>query len=315
MGKQRLSDASQRKGFSQTSRSANIAPIVFLSIISVILAIAVALVLREYFQSRELASATAIEKAECEERADEFLKKLNDLDAAYQGLMREHADLQLLANQQRSEISRLRAQIRSIAGTQRLDDVKERIDQLEQELALYQSQVEVLSEDNVQLSGEYAQVKSNLAVAEEQIVELEVKNQGLNEQIDRASVLKIINIEVITTRQVRRGERITTRAGRVDKIQICFNILDNILAQPGNRIFYTRITGPNGQLLTNGETRTFELLGNQVPFTVSKTFEYKNEQQVGCMVYSPANDLEKGIYRVAIFAEGRELGTQLFELN
>jgi len=316
MGKQRLSDASQRKGFSQTARSANIAPIIFLSVIAVVLAIAVALVLREFFQAREHAVATAIERNECQERADQLLKQLNELESAYESLSRENTDLQNLSNQQQIEINRLRAQIRSVAGTQRIDEVRARIEQLEQELEEYRNQAKVLLEENTQLSGENERVKNSLAITEEQVVVLEVKNQGLTGQIEEASVLNIMNIEVITTRSARRGERETERARRVDRIQVCFTILENILASPGNRNFYIRITGPDGQLLNGGQNQTFELLGNQVAYTATRAFEYKNQQQVACIVYNPPNDgLDKGIYRVAIYAEGREVGTQLFELN
>lgn len=315
MGKQRLSDASQRKGFSQATRSSNIAPIVFLSGIALVLAIVAALVLREFFQARELAVATAIERNECQERADDLLKQLNDLDAAFQSISREHAELQNLSNQQRNEINRLRAQIRSVAGTQRIDEVKARIEQLELELAEYRNQAEILMDENTQLSGENARVKTTLAMTEEQVLELELQKQGLTNQIESASVLNIMNIEVITTRSARRGERETARAGRVDRIQVCFTILENILANPGNRNFYLRVTGPNGQLLTGGQNQTFELLGNQVPYTATRAFDYKNQQLVACIVYNPTDGLEKGIYRLAIYTEGREVGTQLFELN
>ncbi|MBW6497419.1 MAG: hypothetical protein K0B09_03440 [Bacteroidales bacterium] len=316
MGKQRLSDASQRKGFSQTARSANIAPIIFLSVIAVVLAIAVALVLREVFQARELALSTAIERNECQERADQLLKQLNELESAYESLSRENSDLQSLSNQQQIEINRMRAQIRSVAGSQRIDEVRARIEQLEEELAEYQSQAKALLEEKNQLTSENERVKNTLAFTEEQVVELEVKNQGLTTQIQEASVLNIMNIEVITTRSARRGERETERARRVERIQVCFTILENILANPGNRNFYLRITGPNGQLLNGGLNQTFELLGNQVSYTATRAFEYNKQQQVACITYNPPDDLlDKGIYRVAIYAEGREVGTQLFELN
>lgn len=315
MGKQRLSDASMRKGFSQTARSANIAPIVFLSLLSVILAIAAALVLREFFQARELAASTAIEKAECEKRATDLLDKLNVLDVAYQSLIQQHADLETLAQRQRIEINRLRAQIRSIAGTQPLDEVKERIQQLELQLVSYQSQVGALSENNALMAEENTKVKGSLEKAELQIGVLEASNHTLNQRIEKASGLKILHIEVITTRQARSGEQITNRAARTDRIQVCFTILENLLTPPGSKTFFIRITGPNGQLLTSGQPGTFELNGNQVTFTSSRAFEYKNEHMVACMVFRPTQKLAKGIYGVAVYSEGQEMGTRLFELK
>jgi hypothetical protein len=315
MGKQRLSDPSQRKGFSKKSRSANIAPIIFLGVISLALAVGLALLLRENFQAREMKDAVIIERNECQQRADQMLVQLNELDAAFVSLSAQNTELQQLSEQQRREISRLRAQIRSVAGTQQIEDVKARIEQLELELAEYQQQAQILFEENTQLSGEQARIKNSLASAEEQVVELGLINQGLTNQVEQASELKIINIQVVTTRQVRRGEKETTRANRVDKIQACFTILDNKLAQPGNRDFYVRITGPNNQLLTNRQTGNFNLAGNQMPYTATRAFDYKNAQLIGCIPFTPATKLEKGVYRVAVYTEGREVGTQVFELD
>lgn len=315
MGKQRLSDASQRKGFSKKSRSANIAPIIFLGVISLALAIGLALLLREYFQARDMKEAVIIERNECQQRADQMLIQLNELDAAFASLSQQNTELQQTSEQQRREINRLRAQIRSVAGTHQIEDVKARIEQLEAELAEYQQQAQILLEENTQLSGEQVRIKNSLASAEEQVIELELINKGLSDQVDQASELKIMNIQVVTTRQVRRGEKETTRARRVDKIQVCFTILDNKLSQPGNRNFYVRITDPNNQLLTNSQSGNFNLEGNQVTFTTSRTFDYKNVQLIGCVPFTPATSLEKGIYRVAVFTEGREVGTQMFELD
>ncbi|MEE4177468.1 MAG: hypothetical protein V2I46_08160 [Bacteroides sp.] len=315
MGKQRLSDTSQRKGFSRTSSSANIAPIVFLSVIALVLAISVALVLRQFFEARELAVATAVERNECQARADSLMVKLNELDAAFQSLSREHSEMENLANQQRIEINRLKGQILQLAGNQTIAEVKAHVEELETQLAEYQEKAQILSEENTQLSSENQRVKNTLALTEEQIIELELKNQSLTNQIESASGLQIMNIEVITTRSARRGERETSRAGRVEKIQTCFTILENILSAPGNRTFYIRITGPGGELLSNGQAETFQLIESQVPYTVSKVFDYQNQQLVACMNFLPQADLEKGIYRVTIYGEKRELGTQLFELN
>ena len=315
MGKQRLSDTSQRKGFSRSSSSANIAPIVFLSVIALILAIAVALVLRQYFEARELAVATAVERNECQARADSLVVKLNQLDADFQSLSREHAELENLANQQRIEINRLKGQILQLAGSQTVDEVKAHVEQLETQLAEFQEKAQLLTEEKTQLSSENEKMKNTLAFSEEQVVEIELKNKSLEDLIDNASALKIMNVEVITTRPARAGERETDRARRVEKIQVCFTILENILSRPGPRNFYVRITDPDGNLLSNGHPETFQLIESQVPYSISKTFDYQNQQMVACMNFVPRDPINKGIYRVTVYSENSELGTQLFELK
>lgn len=315
MGKQRLSDTSQRKGFSRSSSSANIAPIVFLSVVALVLAIAVALALRQYFEARELAVATAVERNECQARADSLLVQLNQLDAAFQSLSREHSELENLANQQRIEINRLKGQILQFVGNQTIDEVKAHVEQLETQLAEYQEKAQILSDENTKLSSENDRVKNTLASTEEQVIELELKNKSLSDQIASASGLRIMNVEVITTRSARSGERETDRARRVEKIEVCFTILENILSSPGSRNFYLRITGPNGELLSNGHPETFKLIESQVPYSASKAFDYKNQQMVACISFVPRDPINKGIYRVTIYGENRELGTQLFELK
>ena len=315
MGKQRLSDTSQRKGFSRTSSSANIAPIIFLSLIALILAIGAALALRQYFEARELAVATAVERNECQARADSLVIKLNELDVAFQSLGREHFELGELVNQQRTEINRLKGQILQLAGNQTVAEVRAHVEQLEAQLAEYQEKAQILEKEKNLLVNENERVKSDLSETEEEVLELKLKNQNLTDQIESASVLRVMNVEVITTRPARTGERETDRARRVEKIEVCFTILENILSTPGNRIFYVRITGPNGELVSNGEPETFKLIENQVPYTISKAFDYQNKEIIACMNFMPENSLEKGIYRVTIYGENREIGTQLFELR
>ena len=57
------------------------------------------------------------------------------------------------------------------------------------------------------------------------------------------------------------------------------------------------------------------MIESQVPYSISKTFDYQNQQMVACMNFVPRDPINKGIYRVTVYSENSELGTQLFELK
>ncbi|HSV88761.1 MAG TPA: hypothetical protein VLH61_08975 [Bacteroidales bacterium] len=309
----------QPQVFPKKKQPSLIAPIVFLSIISVILAIGGAILLRSFFEARQLAASSVMERDEILSRNQELLAQLNELDTAFQNLSDQNTTLQGQVDGYRSEIRQLRSQIRTLSEPLEGKSIREviaRIGQLEKELAEYTARLAILESENSRLAGESTLCQDSLAASMAQLNEMSEKNRLLNERIESGSRLVIMNLEVITTRQARRGEVITDRGRRVRRVQVCFTILENLLAVPGQRIFYLRITDPAGNLLTGTESGSFNLTGvGTMQFTGSGAIEYKNAELAACLAHSTREGLVAGIYRADVFAEGRQVGSQLFELK
>ena len=106
----------------------------------------------------------------------------------------------------------------------------------------------------------------------------------------------------------------TTKANATQKIKTCFNVLENIVALPGNKDVYVRILAPDGSVLTNG-SETFMVLGQASLFTVKETFEYSNKETNICVYWEKGSEYASGTYTAEIYCEGALIGNTTFELK
>ncbi|HSV77444.1 MAG TPA: hypothetical protein VLH37_10475 [Bacteroidales bacterium] len=319
MDKDMATEKSQPQGFSPKKTSSNIAPIIFLSIIAVVLAIGGALLLRSFFEVRQLAADTVLERDEVLSRNQELLARLSELDESFKNVSAQNATLQQDVEKQRNEIRQLRSQVRTLSEPlegKTVQEVVARIGQLEKELADHIARLLFLEEENKRLAGEGTLCQDSLAASMARLAALSEKNRALNERLESGARLAVMNLEVITTRQARRGESITDRGRRVRRIQVCFTIMENLLAVPGQRIFYLRIVDPAGNLITGPDSGTFNVTGaGQMEFSGSASIEYKNAQLATCITHTLREGLPRGVYKAEVFTEGRQVGSQLFELR
>jgi len=319
MDKERASEKLQPQGFSKKNQSSHIAPIVFLSVISVLLAIGGAFLLRSFFEVRQLAAESVVERDAVLLRNQELLAQLNELDVAFKNLSAQNAAFQEEADRQRNEIRQLRSQVRRLSAPlegKSIQEILDHIAQLEKELADHIARLAFLESENIRLTGESRLCQDSLAASLARFSALSEENRVLSERMVSGSRLVIMNLEVVTTRQARRGESITDRGRRVRRIQVCFTILENLLAIPGQRIFYLRITDPAGDLITGAESGSFNIDGlGLMQFTASTSVEYRNAQVAACIAHSVPEGMPRGIYRADVFTEGRQVGSQMFELR
>ena len=92
----------------------------------------------------------------------------------------------------------------------------------------------------------------------------------------------------------------------VKKFQIGFNIARNVTAAAGNRSIYVRILKPTNEVLSGGGTFNYE--NRNLEYSIRKDIEY-NGEETPVTVYWDVNEmLIAGLYRVQIFADGKNIG-------
>ena len=298
-----------------SGRASSIAPFVFLTVIAVVLAVAVAVLLQQLFQYRNMYETATVEKSIIVHERDDLIEQLNELDAAYQALLVENTELSAALERERAEIARLRRQISSGVTVAQVAEYRARIQELETQLSGYREQVEMLLAENQALSGENAQIRSALQQTAAQKQVLENQKEELEMQVKKASVLRISNLEAIPLRERRRGDRETTRARRVDKLQFCFTINENPVAAAGNKELFFRLTGPDNQVQGVTAENIFDFQGEAIHYSFRETINFQNEEKHTCTQWVQDAPFESGIYHVAVFSEGEEVGHAHFELD
>ncbi len=295
-------------------KTAGIGPVIFLSIFAVLLAVAAGLLLREVFEARLQAEVALEEKTIALQEKQEIEEQLNELEEEYVELSVKHEHLEGAIRQERARIARLRQEMRGIdpADAQKY---KEQIQELEDRLEEYREQVRMLEAENQSLESEKSQMQSTLNQTTARFDELEQRKKELEELVDKASYLTISGITAQGIRERRRGDEPTDRARRTDKLQICWTVNENLVAEPGNREFHVRIIDPNNRVLAASDQNTFDHNGEELVYSLRRQINFRNDQQNVCVVWTQDERFESGYYNVNIYAEGREAGYKLFELD
>ena len=128
---------------------------------------------------------------------------------------------------------------------------------------------------------------------------LEKYNQDLSVNVVfTASVLRIDNIQVEGVYYRSSGREVTTnRAAKIQNMSICFDIIENKVADPGLKEIFIRIIDPKGDILNVANKIQETIIENDslVQYTTTYNFDYQNKISV-CHLWTRGNILISGIY-------------------
>lgn len=139
---------------------------------------------------------------------------------------------------------------------------------------------------------------------------VETLTKNLENTVTTASILKSEYL-VVSTYKKRSNDKFTSTAmaKRTNKIESCFTVLENKIAQPGEKTVYMRILEPGGKIVgnrTEGSNSFKKADTNEdLLFTASKTFDYKNEKESVCIDWTePDRVFSSGTYMIEIYIDG-----------
>ena len=132
------------------------------------------------------------------------------------------------------------------------------------------------------------------------------QNQELNEVVNRGSVLKIDNIDVQAIKyKVTGKEARTRRAKKTQKIEVCFSILENLIAKRDYKTVFMQLVDPNNNIINNIDTIQLNIEGKIVSFTDSTTFYYENSEMMHCFDWERVDVLESGVYLIYLYLDNQ----------
>ena len=101
----------------------------------------------------------------------------------------------------------------------------------------------------------------------------------------------------------------------MERIQVCFNIAENVVAQKGNTNVYLRIAGSDGKIMLGTASKFFNYQGKEIAYSAVKNVNYSGDLTEVCMFWETTQEYPTGKYTVDIFAQDNKIGTQSFELK
>ena len=259
---------------------------------------------QEKAEKEELLMLAEMDKREMENEYASFAKQYSEMKTQ---INNDSLIAQLDKEQQRTEA--LLEELKQVKATDAAEirRLKKELATLRKILRSYVHEIDSLNRVNEQLRNENQQVKAQYTQATQTITSLSTEKETLSEKVAIASQLDATGITM--EGQNKRGRK-ARKVKDVKKFVVSFVISRNITAQAGNRSIYVRITKPNNEVLTNGGTFAYE--NRNLEYSAKKDIEY-NGEATPVTVYWDVNEfLSKGTYRVAIFADGHNIGNASF---
>jgi regulator of replication initiation timing len=306
--------------------------------IAALLGLCVFLLVSKYNTSKEL-DATTMELTQQKEAFTELDTRYNDAVAQLEQQKGINAELDAKINEQ---LQNLEAQKNEIAGLIRdkkeyrgaLANLERQKNQYLAEIDDLKKQVGVLTESNTKLTSENQQLNTSLTETNTKLQEestakaalisektqLETERTALAKKVDIASAIRVKNVTVKSVDVRGSGkEKSKSRAGKVDKLNICFTTEPNEVVPAGEEVFHIRIVDPTGaplaiESLGSGVTND-KKAEEEVRFTTSATCQYDNGETNVCGAWQPGQNFAKGKYTVEIYNKGYHVGTGAFNLK
>ena len=242
---------------------------------------------------------------------------LQRLDA----LTGENNTLKNQANDNNSQISKLKAEISSILSKKNASDAevkraKALIAQLNQTIANLEAENARLTGENQVLASNNTQLTQEKQVLQTNLQTTTAEKDELAQTVDVASTFSASNIQITPINEKRNGkEKTTTTAKRVDKLVVSFDV-ENRVARSGPADIYVIVTGPDGKVIQDagGASLSTRNDGDR-PYTYKTTIQYEQGTRKSIQVPMHQDHFQTGDYKIEIYQNGYKIGEGTKELK
>lgn len=249
---------------------------------------------------------------------NELQRELNDAALRLDALKTSNVKADSLLKTKDKDIQELKSKVQAIINNKnatqaQLAEAKRLIAELKGNIETYTAQIDSLKTANTQLTQEKAQVIQERDVATKNY---DSANQVIKQKenvIDIGSTLHASNFKIVGLKEKSGGrEKVTSKARRVDKLRISFDIDENRITQSGPKDIYVCITAPDGNPVTvdalgSGKFNTRD--STEKPFTKKIQINYvQGEKQPVTVEWTQNSDFQTGNYKIEIYNNGFKIG-------
>lgn len=249
------------------------------------------------------------EKAVIEDELNELIIKYDEAIAENEGL-----DTELI--EARDRIEALRDSVKDMeANLELIARFRREIGNLKLEKERLFHVVDSLSNENQMLLTRID--STNNALLEKTLISdsLQVRNQRLSVKVNQAAQLKLSGLVGKGVIERRSGRLVDTDENRrVDKVQTCFTIVSNALAEPGDKELYVQVYNPENILI--GDEIAIQHDGGVMVYSAATKVFYENENLDVCILANAIEDrLIEGTYKVLVYNGANLIGATNFTLD
>ncbi len=229
---------------------------------------------------------------------------LEKMRFSYDTLQTENSMMIAEISAQRDRIDGLLTKVKN--GYWELGRAKKEAETLRTIMKGYIATIDSVNQLNQALSEENLAMRDRVEEVQGLNDKLEERQGNMEEIIAAGRVLQSSEISAVGVRILSSGrQRETSRADRTEMIKVCFTLLENKIAKPGDKLLHLKITQPDGSVLSSGEDENDE-------FSASRTIDYSNDRLEACIFYTSEGEsmgLEAGAYLIEILEEEVVIGS------
>lgn len=189
------------------------------------------------------------------------------------------------------------------------------IRRLRREREFYVDQNDSLQLETKRLVALQKQTQEALNKATRSQDSIQRSNRDLSDRLIKGARLSVSNLAARGVIQRNSGKFIiTSRANRVEMVQVCFTVNDNQLAEAGDQTFYVQVLDKNKKLI-GVEREEQWTSGEKISYNSKATIPYKNTVYTICELVLPVQQLLQGDYSVRIYHKGAMLLSTMLSLK
>lgn len=239
--------------------------------------------------------------------------ELNDLLLDYEDLSTNNDSLNSQLEEEKQHIRDLIKELETVKANNasEINKYKKELDVLRDIMKSYVYQIDSLNQLNQQLIAENILVKTDKERLQYEMDVVVDKNDELELVVEKASVVKPMNISVSL---LKSNGRETKRSNKIAKIKTSFTLLANEVANPGPRDVYVRIVRPDGFVMTS-DGKVFEYDEQIMSYSDKRQIIYENQNLEVAVFYDVIGAMILGKYLVEIYMDGFLIGQTQFLLE
>ena len=277
-----------------------------------LVAVVIFLFMQNTRQKQDIQAMEEMMAFEKEQLEDEY----EDLAMQYDGYQINISNDSLadLLMQEKQRVQDLLEELRitKVTDGRRIAELKKELATVRAVMKEYVAQIDSLDRQNKQLVQENRVVREQYRAVTQENETLHQERTRLVEVVNRASMLEVGTLNVLT---LNKRDRKTSFFTHIQKLEFDFTILKNITADPGEKTVYMQLRRPDGDLMLKSENNLFPFENSEIPYSLKKEFVYEGEEIALTMYWQVEEILQKGIYTADFFVDGSMVGSFPFTLK
>lgn len=247
---------------------------------------------------------------------DSIASELTRMASGYDSLRSQNDSLNQTISYAQTKVKDLLSEVDQVKNVsyQQITKYREEVTTLRNIMRNYIVQIDSLNQKNQRLMADISDVKQEVTDVKSANEQLESEKKKLEQTVNLAAQMEATELKA-TGITAKGKEQI--KSSKIEKVKIDFILNKNLTAKRGAKNIYVRIQRPDQILLMKSNKDIFRFEDMKIPYSVMREIEYEGSD-VPVSIYwdnSKESPLIPGKYTVDVFADGRNIGTTVFEVK